>query len=269
MTLGNFATKYVLHTTTGITRLRGQVHDWHGRTVIPTFHPAAILHGGGEESRQFELLRDDFRLVGLHSRSDVREPLHRPASPRLAGCRRRSCGSPVRAGMTSWSCSDVRSSFGRRRPRTRARSARRSRRCSARATPWCSRASSAPGRRRSCRASRGGSASRSRSSSPTFTLVKEYSGILDSRMSTSTAWTGSRTSSTWAWRSSADGEDVLLVEWGDAVEELLPDDRLRVELPDGPATPRGRAVGSRRRGRPGCERCAGARGGRGALGSAA
>lgn len=63
VTLGNFATKYVLNTATGITRLRGQVHDWHGRTVIPTFHPAAILHGGGEKSRQFELLLEDFRLV--------------------------------------------------------------------------------------------------------------------------------------------------------------------------------------------------------------
>jgi uracil-DNA glycosylase family 4 len=63
VTLGNFATKFVLQTETGITRLRGQVHDWHGRTVIPTFHPAAILHGGGEKSRQFQLLLDDFRLV--------------------------------------------------------------------------------------------------------------------------------------------------------------------------------------------------------------
>jgi uracil-DNA glycosylase len=63
VTLGNFATKFVLDTQAGITRLRGQVHDWHGRTVIPTFHPAAILHGGGEQSRQFQLLRDDFRLV--------------------------------------------------------------------------------------------------------------------------------------------------------------------------------------------------------------
>ncbi len=63
VTLGNFATKFVLNTSTGITRLRGQVHDWHGRTVIPTFHPAAILHGGGEKSRQFQLLKDDFALV--------------------------------------------------------------------------------------------------------------------------------------------------------------------------------------------------------------
>ena len=63
VTLGNFATKFVLNTTTGITRLRGQVHERHGRTVIPTFHPAAILHGGGEKSNQFTLLQQDFALV--------------------------------------------------------------------------------------------------------------------------------------------------------------------------------------------------------------
>ena len=63
VTLGNFATKFVLNTSLGITRMRGQVHDWHGRTVIPTFHPAAILHGGGEKSRQFQLLQEDFALV--------------------------------------------------------------------------------------------------------------------------------------------------------------------------------------------------------------
>jgi uracil-DNA glycosylase len=75
VTLGNFATKFVLGTTTGITRLRGQVHAWHGRTVIPTFHPAAILHGGGEKSRQFQLLRDDFAMV----RSALEDP--RPPAP--------------------------------------------------------------------------------------------------------------------------------------------------------------------------------------------
>ncbi len=63
VTLGNFATKFVLNTSTGITRLRGQIHDWHGRTVIPTFHPAAILHGGGEKSNQFALLQQDLELV--------------------------------------------------------------------------------------------------------------------------------------------------------------------------------------------------------------
>ena len=63
VTLGNFATKFVLQTRQGITRTRGQVYSWHGRAVIPTFHPAAILHGGGERSSQFQDLRADFALV--------------------------------------------------------------------------------------------------------------------------------------------------------------------------------------------------------------
>jgi uracil-DNA glycosylase len=63
VTLGNFATKFVLNSQTGITRLRGRTYPWHGRSVIPTFHPAAILHGGGERSPQFSALQEDFALV--------------------------------------------------------------------------------------------------------------------------------------------------------------------------------------------------------------
>jgi uracil-DNA glycosylase len=63
VTLGNFAMKFVLNTQRGITSMRGGVYGWHGRRVIPTFHPAAILHGGGEKSRQFLDLRDDFALI--------------------------------------------------------------------------------------------------------------------------------------------------------------------------------------------------------------
>ena len=83
MTLGNFATKYVLQTTQGITRMRGTVHSWHGRTVIPTFHPAAILHGGGEKSPQFQDMREDFALVQrtLAGPADGPEPA---AAPRVA-----------------------------------------------------------------------------------------------------------------------------------------------------------------------------------------
>jgi hypothetical protein len=78
VTLGNFATKYVLQTTQGITRTRGQVHAWHGRTVIPTFHPAAILHGGGEKSRQFQDMRDDFVLV-QRTLAETSDPAAQPA----------------------------------------------------------------------------------------------------------------------------------------------------------------------------------------------
>jgi uracil-DNA glycosylase family 4 len=73
VTLGNFATKFVLDTSTGISRLRGHVYPWHGRTVIPTFHPAAILRGGGEGSPQFSALREDFALV-RRTLDDVRMP---------------------------------------------------------------------------------------------------------------------------------------------------------------------------------------------------
>ena len=63
VTLGNFATKFVLQTQRGITSMRGSVYPWHGRSVIPTFHPAAILRGGGEKGRQFQDLRADFALI--------------------------------------------------------------------------------------------------------------------------------------------------------------------------------------------------------------
>ena len=49
-------------------------------------------------------------------------------------------------------------------------------------------------------------------------------------MSTCTGSSASKTSSTSASTRSPTAQAVLLVEWGDAVEELLPDDRLRVEL---------------------------------------
>jgi len=79
-TLGNFATKFVLNTQRGITSMRGGVYGWHGRKVIPTFHPAAILHGGGENSRQFLDLRDDFALIDKTLRA-VPEPLPEPTTP--------------------------------------------------------------------------------------------------------------------------------------------------------------------------------------------
>jgi uracil-DNA glycosylase len=63
VTLGNFATKFVLSTKRGISSMRGSVYEWHGRKVIPTFHPAAILHGGGESSPSFARLREDFSLI--------------------------------------------------------------------------------------------------------------------------------------------------------------------------------------------------------------
>lgn len=61
VTLGNWATRYILGSNVSISRVRGQRFPWNGRTVIPTFHPAAVLHGGGENSKQMAALRMDFQ----------------------------------------------------------------------------------------------------------------------------------------------------------------------------------------------------------------
>jgi len=60
LTLGNFSSKLLLATTTGITKLRGQAYPWWGRHLVPTFHPAAALRGS---ARVLEEMRYDFGLV--------------------------------------------------------------------------------------------------------------------------------------------------------------------------------------------------------------
>ncbi len=52
VTLGNFATKLLLGTTEGITRLRGRSYPYRRGVLIPTFHPAAVLRGAGDAQAQ-------------------------------------------------------------------------------------------------------------------------------------------------------------------------------------------------------------------------
>jgi DNA polymerase len=52
VTLGNFATKLLLDTNEGITRVRGRVYPYRSGVLIPTFHPSALLRGGGEAMAQ-------------------------------------------------------------------------------------------------------------------------------------------------------------------------------------------------------------------------
>lgn len=62
VTLGNFATKQLLGTKEGITKLRGREFTFRGgeAVLIPTFHPAAVLRGRGEALAQ---MRADFVLA--------------------------------------------------------------------------------------------------------------------------------------------------------------------------------------------------------------
>jgi DNA polymerase len=60
VTLGNFASKLLLRTDTGITRLRGTPYEWWGRFLVPTFHPAAALRGSAPVLAD---MREDFQTV--------------------------------------------------------------------------------------------------------------------------------------------------------------------------------------------------------------
>jgi uracil-DNA glycosylase len=75
ITLGNFATRVILARPVSISRVRGQRFTIEGRTVIPTFHPAAVLHGGGEAGPQMAALRQDFRAIREILDEPVPEPL--------------------------------------------------------------------------------------------------------------------------------------------------------------------------------------------------
>jgi uracil-DNA glycosylase family 4 len=71
VTLGNFATKRLLGTTEGISRLRGRTYPYRSGYLVPTFHPSAALRGGGQVVAQ---MRADFVRA--------KEALHSAPTPR-------------------------------------------------------------------------------------------------------------------------------------------------------------------------------------------
>ncbi len=68
VTLGNFSSKLLLDTSTGITRLRGQSYPMAGSdaVIVPTYHPAAVLRGGGLQEAQMrsDLIRARMAIAG-------------------------------------------------------------------------------------------------------------------------------------------------------------------------------------------------------------
>jgi uracil-DNA glycosylase family 4 len=61
VTLGNFATRLLLDTKDGITKLRGREFPYRDdAALIPTLHPAAVLRNGGTALAQ---ARSDFVLI--------------------------------------------------------------------------------------------------------------------------------------------------------------------------------------------------------------
>ncbi|MDJ0922941.1 MAG: uracil-DNA glycosylase [Acidimicrobiia bacterium] len=77
VTLGNFASKLLLRTDTGITRMRGTAYEWWGRFLVPTFHPAAALRGS---ARVLEEMREDFRIVQAVVEGKLQRRIQEPAA---------------------------------------------------------------------------------------------------------------------------------------------------------------------------------------------
>lgn len=67
MTMGNPATRFILRTDSGITRLRGKVFRTGHFAVLPTFHPAAVLR----DPQKMHDLEYDFHLMGQILRGEI------------------------------------------------------------------------------------------------------------------------------------------------------------------------------------------------------
>ena len=65
--LGKFAAQTLLRTETPISRLRGQVFEYRGTKLIPTFHPAYLLRNPSSKREVWE----DMKLVKKLLKSDV------------------------------------------------------------------------------------------------------------------------------------------------------------------------------------------------------
>jgi len=70
VTLGNFATKFVLKTEIGITRLRGTARTAGRFTVLPIYHPAAAIY---DRSKRDDLFSDFGTLAELLGAAKARD----------------------------------------------------------------------------------------------------------------------------------------------------------------------------------------------------
>jgi uracil-DNA glycosylase len=63
--LGSFAAQTLLKTDTKISALRGRFHDLNGLKILPTFHPAYLLHNPGQKRTVWEDLQKVMAVMGL------------------------------------------------------------------------------------------------------------------------------------------------------------------------------------------------------------
>lgn len=63
--LGKFAAQTLLETTTPITRLRGQWHEYRGVRLMPTFHPAHLLRNPAFKKEVWLDIQEVMKVLGL------------------------------------------------------------------------------------------------------------------------------------------------------------------------------------------------------------
>jgi DNA polymerase len=63
VTLGSPATKFLLNTKIGITKLRGKWGEFAGIPVMPTYHPSYVLRNGGDKSPLRRDVWEDIKQV--------------------------------------------------------------------------------------------------------------------------------------------------------------------------------------------------------------
>lgn len=102
ITLGNFATRFVLDEQIGITRARGRVYRRRDAHVVPTFHPAAALRGGRFGGMSpIDAIREDFRTARalLDRVSAPSRPSEPPVETTAAGAGRPPDGDGEQLGL--------------------------------------------------------------------------------------------------------------------------------------------------------------------------
>ncbi|MRR53004.1 MAG: uracil-DNA glycosylase [Deltaproteobacteria bacterium] len=62
--LGTFAAQTLLQSRAPISQLRGQIHDYHGIPLMPTFHPAFLLRNPGKKREVWEDMKQVLKLLG-------------------------------------------------------------------------------------------------------------------------------------------------------------------------------------------------------------
>lgn len=62
--LGTFAAQALLQTRVPISQLRGQIHDYHGIPLMPTFHPAFLLRNPAKKREVWEDMKQVLKFLG-------------------------------------------------------------------------------------------------------------------------------------------------------------------------------------------------------------